>query len=493
MLLIIIIIDLYIFTKYNKIDKNAKDVYCMAKKEKNVPNKLYDLIPSQDAMYLMFKYGIHKNMSQIPSSFTIKTDMDFDILQKAFNIVIERNDCLRLRFLKVGKELKQYFREPYTYEIPMLHFDSLEEQDEFFSKDAKKPVMFTKDEIFRAYFYKTKGANIGLYINFTHLVIDAMGISNFFLDYLDVYNALFEGRELPPAPAKYEDYIIEEHQRMSNRKKMERHERFYKEYFLKGGEPYYAGIHGGEFLDKYRKKKKNPDLRVPLAYNPIYDKCDMITKHIAPEDAKKIAQYCIEKQIAPESIFQFGLRCHCSKVNSRINDVSMMAVCSKRATKKEKTMCGCLAQPIQIRTILSEGLTFDEAINEMVAVRTSLYRHVEYPYTKARTMSLDIYGFSPIQGPNSMMFSWIPLPVEGEFGFDFEFKTYNLGRYFTPLYTITMPDPEDLGINMCYMYRTKLSTKEDIELLHKNTVKAIVMGIENPSMTLGEILDGLCE
>ena len=58
MFLIIIIIDLYIFTKYNKIDKNAKDVYCMAKKEKNVPNKLYDLIPSQDAMYLMFKYGI---------------------------------------------------------------------------------------------------------------------------------------------------------------------------------------------------------------------------------------------------------------------------------------------------------------------------------------------------------------------------------------------------------------------------------------------------
>lgn len=463
------------------------------KKEKTISYKLYDIIPSQDAMYLMFKYGIHKNMSQIPTSFTIKADMDFTLLQKAFNVVIERNDCLRLGFTKVGGVIKQYFTEPYSYELPVLHFESLEEQEKFFTKDAQKPVMFTKNEIFRAYFFKTKGAHHGIYINFTHLVIDAMGISNFYLDLLSVYNSLFENRELPPAPAQYEDYIVEEHKRMLNSKKMKRHENFYKEYFLNGGEPYYAGVHGGEFLEKYRKKTKNPDARVPLAYNPIYDKCDMITKHIDPSDAKIIADYCIEKQIAPESIFQFGLRCHCSKVNSRINDVSMMAVCSKRATKKEKNMCGCLAQPIQIRTILSEDMSFDEAINEMVAVRTSLYRHVEYPYTKARTLSLDIYGFGPIQGPNSMMFSWIPLPVEGEFGFDFEFKTYNLGRYFTPLYTITMPDPEDKGVNMCYMYRTKLSTKEDIELLHKNTVKAIVLGAKNPDITVGEILDGLTD
>lgn len=465
----------------------------MKKNTTALPYKLYDIIPSQDAMYLMYKYGIHKQMAQIPSSLTIKDEMDFDLLREAFNIAITRHDCLRLRFIKVNKEIKQYFGPEYRYELPVMHFKSLEEQEAFFEKDAVKPVKFDKGELFRAYLFRTDGAHIGIYVNFTHLITDAMGISVFFQDYLDIYNALHDNTPMPEMPASYEEYIIEELKRASDTKKMAKHEKFYKEYFLKGGEPYYAGVHGGEFLDKYRKKKKDPSIRVPLAYNPLYDKCDMMTKHISPKEAQVIAEYCLSKQIAPESIFQFGLRSHCSKVNSRINDVSMMAVCSKRATKKEKNMTGCLAQPIQIRTILDEKMTFNEAINEMVAVRTSLYRHVAYPYTKARTMSLEMYGFSAIQGPNSMMFSWIPLPVNGEFGFDFEFKTYNLGRYFTPLYTITMPDPSDKGINMCYMYRTKLSTKEQIELLHENTVKAIMLGIENPEMTVGEILDALKE
>ncbi|MBR2893723.1 MAG: hypothetical protein IKB94_07705, partial [Clostridia bacterium] len=47
-------------------------------------------------------------------------------------------------------------------------------------------------------------------------------------------------------------------------------------------------------------KKKNPDLRVPPAYNPLLDKCSMINGHIGPEDAKKIFAFCKERGIAPK-------------------------------------------------------------------------------------------------------------------------------------------------------------------------------------------------
>ena len=156
-------------------------------------------------------------------------------------------------------------------------------------------------------------------------------------------------------------------------------------------------------------------------------------------------------------------------------------------------MAGCLAQPLQLRAVLGEDMSFSEAVNEFYETRKDLYKHSAYPYTKARTMSLDLFGYGPIQGPNSFMFSWIPLPVGGEFGIDFEFKTYNLTRYFTPLYVITMPDPKDCGFNVCYMYRTKLSTPEHIEALHRNTMKVILSGIENPDITVKELLDSISE
>lgn len=461
------------------------------KKKELPPYKLYDIIPSQETMYLMVKYSFHKQLTQIPTSFTVGADIDFDLLQKAFEIELERNDSLRLRFVKDGKKLKQYFLPELKYQVPVKHFSSFEEQDAFFAADAQKPVYFLKDETFRIYFYKTDGASNGVYFNVSHLNVDAMGIVIFYLDLFNVYRALENKTEMPAPLDKYEDYIKAEFARLADTKKMEKHRKFYVDYFLKGGEPFYAGVHGPAFLESYRKKKKNPELRVPPAYNPIYDKCDTIVKHIAPDDAKKIFDYCLEKKIAPESILQLGLRTHCSAINGRINDVFMMSLCSKRATNKEKNMSGCLTQPLQLRTIIPESYTFSQAIDEITSVRTKLYRHNAYPYITARDLSRDIYNYNLIQGPACMMFSWIPVPVMPDMPIKIDFKMYNLGRYFTPLYTICSPDPKDMGININYMYRVKLSTAQDIEALHEDAMKVILKGIENPEITIGELLDSI--
>ena len=185
-----------------------------------------------------------------------------------------------------------------------------------------------------------------------------------------------------------------------------------------------------------------------------------------------------------------GLRTHCSAINYRTDDVFMMTTCSKRATLKEKNMSGCIVQPIQVRTIIPETATFEEGLNEYTRVRTDLYRHSEYPYITARDMSRDMYNYSIIQGPACMMFSWIPIPVDSVSGdYTYDFKTYDLGRYFTPLYAICSPDPKDKGINLNYMYRIKLSTQADLDALHSNAMKVILKGIENPQITMKELLD----
>ncbi len=460
--------------------------------KKELPEKLYDLIPSQQTMYLMFKYTFSKQISQIPTSFSIDADIDFDLLSKAFNIEIERNDSLRLKFVKVDKKIMQYFLPSMKYKVPYKYFRSVEEQEAFFEEDAKIPVRFDKGVNFRIYFYKTANAGSGIYFNVSHINMDALGAVIFYLDLIAVYKALLEGTELPEPLYSYEEYVVKELERSSDMKRMEKHEKFYREYFAKGGEPFYAGVHGPAFLEKARAKKKNPELRVPAAYNPLLDKCSMVSKHIGAEDATKIFNFCQERKIAPESLFMLGLRTYCSAINYRTDDVFMMATCSKRATVKEKRMSGCLVQPIQVRTIIPETATFDEALDEYTSVRTQLYRHMDYPYITARDLSRDMYNYSLIQGPACMMFSWIPVPIDlDSYGIKFDFKTYDLGRYFTPLYTICSPDPKDKGINLNYMYRVKLSQANDIEALHRNCIRTVLAGIDNPSITMKELLDAV--
>ncbi len=459
--------------------------------KKNTPEKLYDLIPSQQTMYLMVKYSFSKQLTQIPTSFAVDVDMDFDILTKALNIEFERNDSLRLRFMKVGKDIKQYFIPSFKMsKVPYKYFRDEKQQEEFFSADAQKPVYFLKDECFRIYFFKNANGNSGIYFNVSHLNMDALGSMIFYMDLISVYRHLRYGKEMPKPLDSYEEYIAKELEITKNEKKMKKHADFYKEYFAKGGEPFYAGVHGPAFLEKMRKKKKDPNLRVPAAYNPLYDKCKMITGHIGTEDAARIIDFCKENSIAPESLFMFAMRCHVSAINYRTKDVFMQATCSKRSTVKEKNMCGCLVQPIQVRTIIDEDKTFREGVNEYTYVRTQLYRRAEYPYIYAREISRKMYNYSLLQGPACLMFSWIPVPFElGDTGLKLDFRTYDLGRYFTPLYAICSTDPRDRGFNLNYMYRVKLSNKEHIQALHENTVKVVLAGIENPDITVGELLD----
>ena len=40
-----------------------------------------------------------------------------------------------------------------------------------------------------------------------------------------------------------------------------------------------------------------------------------------------------------------------------------------------------------------------------------------------------------------------------------------------------------------YMHRTNMITSEHIKALHEKTVRALLLGAENPDRTLGEILD----
>mgnify|MGYP003294074583 CR=1 FL=1 len=453
-------------------------------------SKFYDLIPSQDTMYLMQKYSFHKQIVQIPTAFMVDMDVDFSMLTKALNIEIERNDSLRLRFKKDGKKIAQYFLDNYKIDkVKILNFATESEQDAFFTKDAQTAVKFMKGECYRIYFFNAYNGYKGIYLNSSHMVMDAMGILIFYLDLLAVYRALKTGSELPAPLYSYEDYIVREHERCADEKRMEKDRKFYDEYFRSCGEPTYSGVHGPEFLEKERIKKKNPDLKVPSAYSPLLDKAEVMKMNISKDLSDKILAFCKERSVAPESLMLLAMRTHLSALNGKDPFGFQLLMCSKRIKHKDMRTGGCMAQPLQVLTRIEEDMTFSQALDEFLRTRTSLYRHLTYPYTTARDQLREIYNYSIIQGPAALMFSWLPVPV-GEFtDFKFDFKTYNLGRYFSPLYAICYPDPQNETIALHYMYRMKLVTAEHLVALHNNMIKIIEKGIENPDITISELFD----
>ena len=169
---------------------------------------MYDLIPSQNSMYYMFKFSLHKNVMQIPTSITTDTVLDTETLKRAMQIEIERNDCLRLRFKKSGDTIKQYFLPSVPMkEIPVVAFGTKEEEEAYLAEDAQKSVRFLRGETYRMTIFTNCEGHTGIYFNVSHIIMDAIGIGVFYADLFAVYEALRSGKELPAPLARYEEAI----------------------------------------------------------------------------------------------------------------------------------------------------------------------------------------------------------------------------------------------------------------------------------------------
>ena len=100
----------------------------------------YNLSLSQDVAYLQCKYSLYKRVINILSSITIDEEVDFELMDQAFKLLVERNDCLRIRFFKKRGDLMQYFGDSgkNIKKVPVLSFETKEQQDAFIDKVRKK-------------------------------------------------------------------------------------------------------------------------------------------------------------------------------------------------------------------------------------------------------------------------------------------------------------------------------------------------------------------
>lgn len=452
---------------------------------------VYELIPPQEMIQFMLKYSFfHKQVTQIPESIIVKKDIDFDLMEKAFNIEIERNDCLRLRFFKEKGRIKQYFLPGYKIaNIPVLSFKSEQERIDTLTADARKPIKMLKGETFRVKFFHTHDNRCGVYVNIHHLVMDNAAVFTFFADLFAVYDSLKEGTAMPKPLGKYEDIIKKELAYVADPENLKREEKAYREFMEKDGEPLYLGVEGPKFLEAERIKRKNPDIKAPSLFDPIHDRAELTKYSIPYDDSQKIFKFMEENGVSGECLVQLGMRLHVSKINNRHNDTYFIVLCPRRRTLAEKRAGGTLAAPLPQRVVLSENTTFREALEKMAEVQFWAFRHMDYPYLEYRALQQKMYNYPAAAGASTMMFSWFPLEAGSMNKWEYEFEGYSLGRYIMVLYSFAMKDTHSGCLKLSCMHRTKFVSVEDIDSFHRGTANALKLGVENPDMTLGEIMD----
>lgn len=461
-----------------------------------VERTYYEISGSQLLPLWQLRVSIHKECTQIVFYTIINQKFDAELLKRAMNEEIARNDCMRIRFERHDKKLMQYFMPEYKLEnIPFLDFTgkTKEEQDAVLSEDAHKPLRIMKGETFRAIFYRTYDGRTGIYLNISHLVADLCAVVITLGDLLEVISALQNKTPMTKPLATFEECLKKDIKIFSDPEEIAKHKEFFKEYFTKDGPSFYASPDGGRMLNQTRRKKKDPAARYVVTNLFMKDKSENYGRYLSAERATPILAFCEKNNLPLQTMVYVAMRTYCSKINEGTDDVTFSVAFNRRITLADKRSGGCRVNALPLRTVIPKDKTFMQAITQTQEIQYQILRHTEFLFTLNQREIKAMENRPMLSNTFSMLLTCLPLSISLPEGWQCEFGNYSNGRFMLPLYTVVVPNLIEGGLDFRFEHQVDTLYREELDALFEQSVKIMEAGIANPDITIGELMHEIPE
>lgn len=80
----------------------------------------YDLTNPQKSIWLTEEFYAGTNINNVSGNIIIHEKVDFDLLEKALNIYVQKNDAIRMRLIEVNGIIRQYVKDYSPFTCPNI-------------------------------------------------------------------------------------------------------------------------------------------------------------------------------------------------------------------------------------------------------------------------------------------------------------------------------------------------------------------------------------
>lgn len=441
----------------------------------------YELAPSQVIVKTQCQYTLDKRVINILAAMSTENELDFALMEKAFNLVVERNDCLRLKFEKKDGELKQYFRESVVFNnIPVLTFKTEKEQNDFILKIRKTPTKYKKGEVVVPYFIKTYDNKYMVFLKVCHLILDVYGIGIIYKDLFGVYDALKNNTELPECPASFEKLLIKDIARKNNKELTEKVKKYLTDVWSSKEPPYYASIHDNKQKDW--KKALDKNIR-SMKYFFFRNNSEGYVREIGSDIVEKALAYCEDKKLSPANFFFYTMMITSSMINGKLENMLPLVLCNCRGTIAEKKCAGSKVQQSTAYVSVDYNKSFDENFESYCQDQTEYYKHIDLSPNEVAMLLKQVYGTSLLRTYYGITYSFIPVnPPKG-----YEFMVFNNGKFALSAYIGQLFDVENKKITMAYDCQTVVIDEKAVDSFHKKYLEVLNQIISDTTKPLREL------
>ncbi|MBR4026941.1 MAG: peptide synthetase, partial [Lachnospiraceae bacterium] len=467
----------------------------MVVKEKN-GYKLYPLTVAQKFHFYYQNFCPKKEVLNIGTSVTIGTEIDFNLLKESIYKAYERNEFMRIRSTQDDEgNWCQYIVEKEDRDIEYVDFSdkTMEEAEEIMKGWTQVPFERADSPMNRIVMITTSDGYHGTYLLGDHMIMDAQSLICFQRDVIELYchTAYPEAIGYPKEMASYWEQIEKDLAYEAGSKAQNRDREFFQK-IIDASEPIYNGISGPGQLQAERDRCNNPELRAAInATRDVTSALDIF--HLEAEPTKRLMDFCEKYHVSLVCLLLMGLRTYFQKENGN-DDVSINTAIARRATLKEKKSGGTRIHSFPFRTIISKETSFIDGIYAIRDLQNEYFRHANYNPTEYFAYRSKKYPVQPGQTYEPMSLTYQPMTLK-EKGLDnlgdikYKTKWYPNGATTQAMYLTVMHRPDDNGLDFNFEHQVAAVSKKQLEYLYYYLCKIMFKGIENPDMSVGDIIN----
>ena len=458
--------------------------------------KVYPLSVAQKFHLYYLEFCPNKAVVNIGTSLTIGTEVDFEVLKQCIYEAYDRCDSMRLRFAKdKDGTWYQYVVEKEERDIEYVDFrgKTMEESAEIMTQWTRVPFQRQDAPMNRVVMVTTPDEYNGIYFLADHTTMDAQSLIGFLRDIIEIYcHRMFP--DDVPYPKEMASYIeqLEKDLAYEAGSKAQQRDREFFQRLIDESEPIYNGISGAGQLQAERDRCGDPELRAAInASRDVTSALDIF--HLEEEPTRRLMSFCEQNHVSLVCLLLMGLRTYFQKENGN-DDVSINTAIARRATLKEKKSGGTRIHSFPFRTIIPKEKTFLEGVLEIRDLQNDYFRHANYNPTEYFAYRSKKYPHQPGQTYEPMSLTYQPLTLR-EKGLDkigdiqYKTKWYPNGATTQAMYLTVMHRPDDNGLDFSFEHQVASVSRKQLEYMYYYLCKIMFKGVENPNLTVGDIIN----
>lgn len=423
----------------------------------------YPITHSQKRIWYTEKFYQGTGIGNISATIKIIENVDCQLLEKAINIMIEKNDGLRLRITERDGQVMQYISEYKYAKLDFFDFrrGSIEDLYEWEKKQACTPFILEDSDLYYFAIVKVTDNEAYMFMKLHHLINDGWTMVMLTNKILKCYNDLKMRNDTNYSFPSYTEYIESERQ-YKNSKRFIMDKGYWNSKFETIPEP--ANL-----------KKKDMRFKDAEAGRESFE--------IPCEITSNIRAYCQEHKTSIFTFFLSALAIYIYRVTGN-DDIVLGVPVLNRSNYKEKDTLGMFVSTVPVRVKVDDSINYKAFVNSIISDWMGMLKHQHYPY------DLLLKDLRKKDNRIENLYDIILSYQNGRFkdvGADFEGRWISNGYQADPLFISINDRDGDLSLLIDYDYMTQFFNAEEIIHMHERILNIVQDAMSNPEKLISKL------